>query len=330
MEKLKVGIIGAGCIAHTMAEALTAMPDAELVAVASRSAQKGRDFCARYGVARLYDTYEALVSDPEVELVYVATPHSLHAAHACLALEHDKPVLVEKPFAGNAREAEAVFQLARERGLYAGEAIWTRYMPMSHRVGELLAQGVIGTPRLLSATLCYNMIDKPRIWDPALCGGALLDVGVYTLHFARMYFGGDVVRTVSSAVIDPRGVDAQNAVSLTYADGRMANLQSGALTQNDRQGIICGTQGYLRLDNINCPEVIEVWRDTQLVERIDRPADMINGFEYQVRESKRCLEAGLLESPMAPHAETLAVMRQMDALRQEWGVLYPCDESPKN
>lgn len=326
MEKIKVGIIGAGWIAHKMAQALAPLADAEVCAIASRSLDKAQTFASEYGIAKAYGSYEALVEDPEVDLVYVATPHSHHYQHSRLAIEHNKPVLVEKAFTANAREAKALLDLAHERQVFITEAIWTRYMPLSHKVKELMESGVIGEARILTATLCYMMENKERIVRPELCGGALLDLGVYVLNFARMYFGTDIVRTVSNVHIGPTGMDMMESISLSYADGRMANLQSGVLTLNDRQGIISGTDGYIRVDNVNCPELVEVYRDYQLVERIGRPEDMVNGYEYQVLECKRCLEAGLLESPMMPHAETLSIMMQMDALRQEWNVKYPMDE----
>ena len=174
--------------------------------------------------------------------------------------------------------------------------------------------------------MCYMMEFKERIVRPELCGGALLDLGVYSLNFARMYFGTDIVRTVSNVHIGPTGMDMHESISLSYADGKMANLQAGALCLNDRQGIISGTEGYIRVDNINCPEVVEVYRNYELVARYEKPEDMVNGYEYQVYECKRCIEAGLAESPMMPHRETLSIMQQMDDLRKEWGVEYPMDK----
>lgn len=325
MEKIKVGIIGAGWIAHKMAQALAPLSDAEVWAIASRSQQKAQEFADEYGIEKAYGSYEELVNDPAVDLVYIATPHSHHYQHAKLALEHNKPVLVEKAFTANEREAQELINIAHERNIFITEAIWTRYMPLSHKVKELMDSGIIGEPRILTATLCYQMIEKERILRPDLCGGALLDLGVYVLNFARMYFGTDISRTVTNCHLGPTGVDMMESISLSYADGRMANLQAGCLTLNDRQGIICGHDGYIRVDNVNCPELIEVWRNYELVERIERPADMVNGYEYQVLECKRCIEAGLIESPMMPHEETLSIMRQMDELRKEWGVHYPMD-----
>ena len=322
----RIGIIGAGWIAEKMAQALAPIKDIEVYAIASRSNQKAESFAKEYNIPKAYGSYAEMVTDPQVDLVYIATPHSHHFEHSMLALESGKPVLVEKAFTANASQAEKLIQTAKDKGLFITEAIWTRYMPLSHKVKEIMDSGIIGKPRIITATLCYMMENKERIVRADLCGGALLDLGVYALNFARMYFGTDIVRTVSNCHLGPTGMDMHESISLSFADGRMANLQSGALCLNDRQGIISGTEGYIRIDNINCPESIEVWRNYELVQKFEKPADMVNGYEYQVIECKRCIEKGLTESPMMPHEETVSIMKQMDSLRKEWGVRYPFDD----
>lgn len=322
----KVGIIGAGWIAEKMSEALAPLEDYCVHAIASRSLEKAEEFAGRWNIAKAYGSYEELVADDEINLVYIATPHSHHFQHAMLALKHGRNVLVEKAFTANAQEAETLIRTAHEKGLFITEAIWTRYMPLSHKVKEVMESGIIGEPRVLTATLCYMMEFKERIVRAELCGGALLDLGVYALNFARMYFGTDIVRTITNVHLGPTGMDMHESISLSFADGRMANLQAGALCLNDRQGIISGTEGYIKVDNINCPEVVEVWRNYELAARYEKPADMVNGYEYQVFECRRCIEEGLQESPMMPHEETISIMKQMDALRQEWGVRYPMDK----
>lgn len=322
----KVGIIGAGWIAEKMAAALAPLDDYCVYAIASRSIDKARSFAERWDVEKAYGSYEDMVTDKDVDLVYIATPHSHHFPHAMLAVNAGKPVLVEKAFTANAAQAEELIAAARAKGLFITEAIWTRYMPLSHKIREIMESGMIGKPRLLTATLSYMMEFKERILRPDLCGGALLDLGVYALNFARMYFGTDIVKTVSNCHVGPTGVDLQECISLSFADGKMANLQAGTLCLNDRQGIINGTEGYIRVDNINCPEVVEVYRNYELVERHVKPDDMVNGYEYQVVECRRCIEEGLVESPMMPHDETISIMKQMDQLRKEWGVVYPMDK----
>ena len=323
----KLGIIGAGWIAHKMAATLAQTEDYCVHAIASRSIEKAKAFAQKWGISKAYGSYEELVNDDSIDMVYVATPHSHHLDHALLAIRSNKPVLVEKAFTANTKEAELLLAEAKSRNIFVAEAIWTRYMPLSMKVKEIMDSGIIGTPRVLTATLCYAMEQKERILRPELCGGALLDLGVYTLNFARMYFGTDIVRTVSNCIMSQSGVDMHECISLTYTDGRMANLQSGALCLNDRQGIISGTEGYIRIDNVNCPELIEVYRNYELVETYHKPDDMVTGYEYQVMECRRCIESGLTESPMMPHAETIEIMKQMDALRNEWGVVYPADKT---
>lgn len=320
---MKLGIIGAGHIAIKMARTLAGKPQGcECYAVASRDLEKARAFASEHGIPKAYGSYKELVEDPEVDIVYIATPHSFHHEHTRMALECGKPCLVEKAFTMNAREAEDLVNISESRGVFLTEAIWTRYLPMSHKVAELLNEGIIGEPKLLRASLCYPVTHKERIQRPELGGGALLDLGVYVLNFARMYFGTDIVKTATSCVTGPTGVDLQESISLTYGDGRMANLQASALCINDRQGIISGTEGSIIVDNVNCPSRIDVYRGYDLVQTIGLPADFITGFEYQVFECQRCLSEGLVESPMMPHNETVAVMRQMDGLRAEWGIGY--------
>lgn len=323
----KVGIIGAGWIAAKMAETLKDKPQGcQCYAVASRSLEKAQQFAQEWGVEKAYGSYEELVQDPDIDLVYVATPHSHHYDHARLCIDYGKPCLVEKAFTANERQAAELIAYAEEKKVFITEAIWTRYMPLSMKVKEIMESGVIGKPQALTATLCYMMAGKPRIFLPELCGGALLDLGVYCLNFARMYFGTDIVKTVSNFHIDEAsGMDVHECISLSYADGKMANLQSGALCLNDRQGIISCTEGYIKVDNVNCPELVEVWKNYELIASYKKPAEMVTGYEYQVFESRRCIENGLLESPMMPHAETLSIMKQMDDLRKEWGIVYPMD-----
>ena len=189
---VKMGILGAGKIAGVMAATLREMDSVECYAVASRDYDKANAFVKQYGFAKAYGSYEEMVKDSEVELVYVATPHSHHYDHIKLCLEHGKHVLCEKAFTLNAKQAEEVFAMAREKGLLLTEAIWTRYIPMRKRLDDVLASGVIGKPYMLTANLAYVVGDKERIVKAELGGGALLDLGVYTLNFASMVFGDDI------------------------------------------------------------------------------------------------------------------------------------------
>ena len=325
---MNIGIIGAGWIADKMGETLSGVPaDKGLVkyAIASRDIVKARGFAEHWGFKKAYGSYQELVDDPDVDLVYIATPHSHHYPHTKLALEAGKPVLCEKAFMANAREAEEILNLAHKKGIFITEAIWTRYMPLSLKVKELLDAGEIGDPRIVNASLCYYMDHKERILRPDLCGGALLDLGVYSINFARMYFGSDFASCVSSCTRFSTGTDRHNHIILTYKDGRVANLQASAGGLSNREGQIIGETGYIVVENINCPERVTVWHDYEKTAEFLPPADQVTGYEYQVFASKDAIEKGLIESPFMPHQETLDIMRQMDALRKEWGIRYPMD-----
>ncbi len=325
---MKIGIIGAGWIAERMAVTLQGMTNgAEAYAIASRDRVKAEAFATQWGVARAYGSYEALLDDEQVELVYIATPHSHHYEHVRMSLLKGKHVLCEKAFTANAREAEELLALAREKKLFLTEAIWTRYMPLSQTINEVIASGVIGTPAMLSANLCYPILNKERSRQPELAGGALLDLGVYTLNFALMAFGTDIKEVVSTCTKIETGVDVQNSITLVYGDGRMAALHSSFLAKSDRCGIISGDKGHLIVENINNPQSITVVNDEyQEVAHYSCPPQ-ITGYEYQVYASMEAIRNGWLESPCMPHAETLRVMQMMDALRKEWGVVYPNDNN---
>ena len=317
---LNVGIIGAGAIAHKMAQTLSMMDGVCTYAVASRELLRAQEFAARWSVKRAYGSYEALVRDPKVNLVYIATPHSHHYMHAMMALNADKAVLCEKSFTADAQQAQALFDLARSRGLFIAEAAWSKCTPLFFKVQELLETGVIGRPMQMYASLCYDLRDKERILRRDLCGGALMDVGVYCLYFARMFFGGDVVQTMSNAVMGETGVDMFNSVCLRYADGKIANLQSSALTNCNREGLICGDKGYIVVENINCPEAVKVYRDYQLVETYYPEKDQLTGYEYEVRACKEALEKGWTETPLLSWSETMETMKQLDLIRSQWGL----------
>lgn len=320
---MNIAILGAGSIAGTMAKTLREMPEVNRYAVAARDHSRASAFAEEYGFERAYGSYEEMAADPKVDLVYIATPHSHHEAHARLCLEQGKHVLCEKAFTANAAQAEEICAIAKEKGLLLAEAIWTRYMPVRRQLDELLAGGAIGEPHTLNANLGYLISGVPRLTDPALAGGALLDVGVYPINFALMAFGQNVQSVSSTAVLTDRGVDAQNSITLTYPDGKIAVLYSTMCALTDRKGMIAGDGGYLEVENINNPQGIRVY-DTNYREKAYYPAPkQISGYEYEVRAAIRAIEQGITECPEMPHADTLYVMRLLDTLRAQWGVVYP-------
>ena len=325
-DKMRVGIIGTGWIAEKAAITLNGTDNCEALAVGSRSQEKADAFASRWGIAKAHGSYRELIDDPDVDLVYVGTPHSHHFDVTKEALLAGKPCLVEKAFMANYRQAKEIVDLARERKVFLAEAIWTRYQPVVGMVRQLMKDGRVGEPRLLTATLGYSMGEKPRIMRPDLCGGALLDLGVYALNFVRMFFPADIVSMESQCVKSDTGMDLTNAISMVLSDGMLCNLQSSAACVGDNIGVIAGTEGNLIIDNINNPQQITVnGPDRTYIETIHVPKQ-ITGYEYQFVACRQALIDGLLEPREMPHAETLYVMQLMDGLRRKWGVRYPMDE----
>lgn len=325
-QKLKVGILGAGHIAQKMATTLMGMKEAELYAVAARELSRAEQFADEFHAQKAYGNYEALADDPDIDLIYIATPHSHHFGPARMCLLKGKPVLCEKAFTANASEAEELIRIAQEKQVFLAEAIWTRYMPFSRTIRELTESGIIGKPMMLTASLGYPIAHKERIVRLELCGGALYDLGVYPINFALMAFGNDLEKITSTCMKNEAGVDMQNSITFTYRDGRMAVMQTTAFCASDRQGIISGDKGYLVIDNINNPQQAVVYNtDHQETGRYTCPPQ-ITGFEYQVLEAAEAIRQGAIEPASMPHAETLRVMRMLDSLRQEWGIRFPMDE----
>jgi len=318
--EMNVGIIGAGHIAEKAATTLAAMGDMKCLAIGSRSLEKAQAFAARFDIERAYGSYEELLKDPDIGLVYIATPHSCHFAHARDAILAGKPCLVEKSFMLNATEAAAIVALAREKGVFVGEAIWPRYMPSCEIGRELIASGVIGEPKMVSATLAYNVSDKERILRPELGGGALLDLGVYLLTFVRMYFDAPIERFNTTCIKSPSGVDATEDITMILADGTLASLQASAWCQGGNEAVIAGTTGYLVFDDLIHPTRISICRKRHVVERVVEMPPQITGFEYQFRACRDAIAAGALEPAQMPHGEILYVMHLMDRLRAEWGM----------
>ena len=324
-EKLRIGIIGAGWIAEKAAITVNGLTECECYAIASRSLEKADAFANQWNVTRAYGSYAELLADPNVDLVYVATPHSHHYDVTRQALLADKPCLVEKAFMANYRQSKEIVDLAHERKIFLAEAIWTRYQPVVKIVRDLINSGRIGTPRLVTATLGYSMGEKLRIMQPDLCGGALLDLGVYALNFVRMFFPTDIISMEGTCIKSKTGMDLTNAMTLVLSDGMLCNLQSSAACVGDNIGVIAGTDGNLIIDNINNPQKITVnTHDRKFVEDIHVPKQL-TGYEYQFLACRQALIDGLLEPREMPHQETLYIMELMDGFRQKWGVRYPMD-----
>lgn len=327
---MNLGILGAGHIARHMAQTLQLLLESGddtvcLYAVAARDEARAKAFARQYGAEKAYGSYAEMLRDPAVDLVYIATPHSHHYQHIKLCANYRKHILCEKAFTVSARQAEDAIRYARSRGVLVTEAIWTRYQPMRQIINEVLDSGAIGAPRMLTANLCYAVSDRPRIMLPELAGGALLDVGVYTLNFAEMVFGpSDGIQAACTK--NEHGVDLLDTITLTWRDGRIASLTAGTSCVSDQMAGIYGTDGYLIVDDINNPTGLRVF-DTgrRLVRQITCPPKL-TGYEYEVLETARCIRLGRPECPSMPHRETIRMMELMDHARAQMGLRYPCED----
>lgn len=323
MEKLKVGILGCGRIGGTMAGTITKMDSAAVYAAASRDLGKAHAFATQYEIPHVYGSYEDMLDDPAVGLVYIATPHSHHYDHIKLCIEHGKNVLCEKSFTVNAEQAEEVLDLAEKKHVLVAEAMWVRFLPLAKTLKEIIASGIIGEISACTADIQYIIDQKERIVEPSLAGGALLDVGVYAMTFASITMGDDIDRIQAAAIMTDKGVDKQDAITILYRDGRMAVLNCGISAISDRQGILYGRKGFIVVENINNFASITIYSDKrELVQRIPAPAQ-ITGYEYEVESCRRAIEAGKIECPEMPHAETIEILRQMDTVRRQIGLKYP-------
>ncbi|MDO4273739.1 MAG: Gfo/Idh/MocA family oxidoreductase [Eubacteriales bacterium] len=319
---MKMAILGAGGIAVKMASTITKMENVEAYAVAARDLDRAQAFADQYGFTRAYGSYEEMLADDAVDLVYIATPHSHHFKHAKMSLEAGKNVLCEKAFTVNAAQARELMDLAKEKKLLITEAIWTRYMPSRKMINDIIASGVIGEVTSLTANLGYELKDVKRIWDPKLAGGALLDVGVYLINFARMVFGEDMT-DISATAVFRNGVDMIDSITMTFAGEKMASTQASVYGALDRDGAVFGTDGYIKIQNVNNPEVIKVYdKDYQEVASY-LPPEQITGYEYEVEACRKAIENGDLECPEMPHEETVKVLEIMDSIRKSWGYDIP-------
>ena len=321
---LRWGLIGTGGIAAKFAAALQATDSGRAVAVGSRRRASAEAFAERHGIARRHEGYEALVADPEVDAVYVATPHPAHHAAARLALEAGRPTLVEKPFTMDAAQARDLVALARERRVPLLEAMWTRFLARTATVRRLVREGAVGDVRLLVADHCQWFPYDPghRVFNPALGGGALLDLGIYPVSYASMLLGapdGVVARSTPAAT----GVDATTSVLLTYGSGAHAVLTCTLTAAGATRASVVGTEGRIELEGpFYAPgEVLLVRRDGA-GERFEH-ADEGRGMSHEAAELARMVDAGELESPLLPLDETVAVMDVLDEVRRQVGLAYP-------
>jgi predicted dehydrogenase len=322
------GILATGKIAHTFAEDLAVTPGNELAAVGSRRLESAQAFAERHGAAAAYGSYEELVADPDVDVIYVATPHALHLDNARLAFEAGKHVLCEKPLALNVTEAEEMVRLARQHDRFLMEAMWMACNPVILRLAEDVRAGRLGVPRQVHAELGFRVDAGPddRMFNPDLGGGALLDMGIYPLTFAHLMLG-PAEELTAAATLSEAGVDLDVAIIGKYAGGALATMVASMTSWSSREASIATDLGRVDVpQQFHHPTHAFFTPVGGEPERIEGDGPVVGlGYGNEILEVARCLHAGLRESPLVPLDHTLLLMRQMDDLRRQIGVRYAAD-----
>lgn len=326
------GVISTGRIAATVVSDLALLPDARLQSVSSRTQENAEAFALEHGFRSAYGDdggipgFQRLLQDPAVDVVYVATPHTSHYPVAKAALEAGKHVLCEKPLTINAREAEDLVSLAREKSLFLMEAVWTRFLPSVQRAAEIIASGELGEIRWLQADLGFPAPYHPesRLWRRDDGGGALMDVGVYPLTWALISLGRPQSITATAHLTDG-GVDSETALTLSYSSGAQVQAMTSLSSATPQTATVCGTNGMLRCNAplFNPSELTIVSSSGE--QRVEKFTPTGHGYTYQLREVIRCLQQGLLESPTMPLADTVATMSLLDEARSQVGIRYSAD-----
>lgn len=325
-RKVRWGILGAGSIAHKFATGFGGVEDGELYAVGSRSLEKANEFADKFNIPKRYGSYEELVSDPDVDAIYVATPHSFHKEHTILCLNAGKGVLCEKPIAVNAREVEEMVECARKNNAFLMEAMWTRFLPIYYKVEEWIEQGLIGDVHMVVADFGFRAGINPegRLFNPSLAGGALLDVGIYVVSLASLIMKKPPAKIVSMANLGETGVDEQSSVILGYDEGQMAILYTAIRTNTKQEARIIGSKGSIYIPSF--------WNATTAILEIPGQEDqvveiphLVNGYCYEAQEVNRCIKEGKIESDRMTWEESISIMKTLDELRAQWGLKYPME-----
>lgn len=319
---VRFGVMGAGKIASTFAISASGVGE-HLYAIAARDLQRAEEFKKLHGFEVAYGSYEVMLSDPLVDCVYIATPHGLHYEHMLLALEHKKHILCEKAFTLNQKQALDVFEKAKKHKLFVMEALWTRFLPVIQEVKRSIERGDIGEIIQIDAAFCFNanLSDESRLAKKDLGGGALLDVGIYPITIANLFLGTPVA-IESEVEFHHTGVDLSNKITYLYPSAE-ANLISSLGYEEPRDAFIYGTKGYIQIPHFNGAQQATIFdRNHKIIREIDHK-HLVNGLEYEIFETVRCIKKKLLESPIMPHVTTLEILRQMDEIRAQWNLIYP-------
>jgi len=328
MKNIRWGILGAGHIARKFVSDLKLVENAELIAIGARTRQSAEEFNKEFRAKYVHDSYEALVQNPEVDVIYIATPHNKHHECTLLCLQHNKAVLCEKPFAMNARQAAAMINMAKEKNLFLMEGLWTKFHPHFIKMQEMIKDGMLGEIKSVLINFGFKPVDPipPRLFDPELGGGTVMDIGIYNVFMAMSVLGKpdhiDAVMTPASS-----GVDEQCAILFRYKSGAMAQLFSSFSTNLDIAADISGTEGRIRLTNrfFEPSTTIQYYKERNMeVVAVEKEPGF--GFQYEARHVNDCLRKGLTESPVMSFTDTLLLMETLDKIRGIAGIRYPSDK----
>ena len=322
MNPIRFGIIGTGGIAHKFARTAPLVPEMTLLAAASRREDTAQRFAGEFGIPRAYGSYDAMLADPDIDAVYVATPHPMHKPCTLAAIAAGKHVLCEKPMALTAADAAEVFVAAREKGVFLMEAMWTRFIPTIELARRWIAEGRIGTLRYMTAAFGYNTpLTEPLhpIFSAEMAGGALYDVGVYAIEAALDFFAPRKPDGIQGmADFAPTGVDGVNAMLLHFEGGGIASLSSAVLCPTENIAVLYGSEGKIRLyPAFYAPETAELWVDDRCVESYRMTIE--SGFEYELRHMIGCIREGKLTSDRIPPEDTLECAEIFEALKRRFG-----------
>ncbi len=324
--KLRFGIVGTGTIAHRFAAAIKNVPDAELVAVASRTKENAEKFGDEFGIPVRFDSYEKMAQSDVIDAAYIAVPHSGHVGCSCLMMNNKKHVICEKPMAVNTAEAEEMFRCAEKNNVLLMEAMWARLVPGTLKMLEIVQSGLLGDILGVEGKFCYTMDEDEmdhHVFKPENGGGSLLDVGVYGLNFASWYLGKEV-EAINAQSDFYNGVDSHTCVLLKYKSGAIADISSAILLRKPNEGFVYGSKGYARLPRFYAPQEIELHFNNGENQTISVPYAG-NGFEEQIAHFCQCVSLGLKQSPINTPEQTLYITRQMDEIRKMTGIVYPQD-----
>jgi len=326
-NKIRWGIISTGHISGRFAEALAILPDAELVAVASRTKESANEFAKKYNIPKAYATYQELADDPDIDVVYIGTPHTFHLENSVMCMRKGKSVLCEKAFTINADEAKEMVRVAREENVFLMEAMIPRHVPLLKKALGWIKDGRIGEVRMVKASRCARgtFIPEARQMNPNLGGGSLLDVGVYVISFASQVLGKAPIESVGLSHIGELGSDEQGVAILKYDKGEIADLSFALQTEAVNEAYILGTKGFIKIDDVFAvPTKAALFINKKEVEVIEEPI-IGNALNYEAEEVMRCMKEGLKESPHMPLDESIEIMEVMDKIREPWGLVYSND-----